>query len=695
MRRKDVAVADEAQGLLFAPADVDVEVGDAAAVASVAVEVLLATLSDWAERGWIRRLDAALARFMNETCAGMSAPALLAIAFTAHMEGRGHACVSIDELVTAPGPLLAWKPEALAALAAVMASLPGGSAAWLAALSTCAAVCADGTAADDARPLVLQHGRLYLRRYWDYERRVAAQVGARAAVVEPVADEAGARRWLDRLFPERAADPSLARPSHGELDWQKIACAVALRGRFTVITGGPGTGKTWTAARLLALLFAMAPDRTRLRVALAAPTGKAAARLKQSIAAALVGLHERLGAELPLAEFAASLGAARTLHSLLGGRPDTRRFRHHAGHPLEVDVLIVDEASMVHLEMMAALLDAVPAGARIVLLGDKDQLASVEAGAVLGELCRDAERVRYRADTARHVAAVAGQAIAPQDIDDTGPALAQRTVLLRRSQRFGGAIGALAQAVNAGDAVAAEVLLREDGGGPVCWLPTATPAAIVELASAGRPGAPGGFGSSLEAIRQRPATSGAADVDAWARRVLSELDRFRVLCAVREGEWGVAGLNPAIERRLREEGLLPAGADWYEGRPVMVTRNDRSLGIYNGDIGIALRPQRGAPGLRAYFVDGDTVRSVAVGRLADVETAFAMTVHKSQGSEFDHTVLVLPAEAGAVTSRELIYTGITRARSALTLVSRSASALAAGIAQSARRTSGLHDLLHG
>ena len=174
---------------------------------------------------------------------------------------------------------------------------------------------------------------------------------------------------------------------------------------------------------------------------------------------------------------------------------------------------------------------------------------------------------------------------------------------------------------------------------------------------------------------------------------MSELDRFRVLCAVREGDWGVAGLNLAIEKRLREEGLLSGGSEWYEGRPIIVTRNDRALGVYNGDIGIALRPTPDATSLRAYFVDGDAVRSVAVSRLADVETAFAMTVHKSQGSEFDHTVLVLPPEPGMVTSRELIYTGITRARSALTLVSKSASALSAGIAQSARRSSGLHSLL--
>jgi exodeoxyribonuclease V alpha subunit len=488
-----------------------------------------------------------------------------------------------------------------------------------------------------------------------------------------------------RTFPERA-------PGSGP-DWQKIACALALRGRLTVITGGPGTGKTYTAARLLALLFAMSPKGKPLRLALAAPTGKAAARLKQSIDAALDGLQQRLGDALPLVDLASSLGAARTLHSLLGARPDTRRFRHDASNPLEVDVLVVDEASMVHLEMMAAMLDALPEGAHIVLLGDKDQLASVEAGAVLGELCRDAEEVRYTSDTARHVAALTGQQIPARFFDERGSPLAQRTVMLRESQRFGGAIGALAQAANAGDAAAAKDLLSEGCSGPICWLPSASPPDIVELAAGGRRGSPGGYRNYLEAIRRRRADARAEDTNAWARQVLSELDRFRVLCAVREGDWGVAGLNRAVEKRLREEGLLAGGSEWYEGRPVIVTRNDRALGVYNGNIGIALKPTPDATTLRAYFVDGDAVRSVAVSRLADVETAFAMTVHKSQGSEFDHTVLVLPAEPGMVTSRELIYTGITRARSALTLVSKSSSAFFEGIAQTAKRSSGLHALL--
>ena len=420
---------DPTQGTLFPV------VQDDAVAASERLDAaqLLATLADWAERGWIRRLDAALARFIADVSPGTSAPALLAVALTAHMEGRGHACLSIDECVATPERLLGWKPEPLAALIAVMAALPSDAAQWVGALAACSGVCAHALAPDAARPLVLRQGRLYLRRYWDYECRVALQVAERAAGVEPV-DEPGARSWLDRLFPDRS-------PGSGA-DWQKIACALALRGRFTVITGGPGTGKTYTAARVLALLFAMSPEDKPLRFALAAPTGKAAARLKQSIDGALVGLQERLGATLDLAKLAAALGAARTLHSLLGARPGTRRFRHDAAHPLEVDVLVVDEASMVHLEMMAALLDALPADARVVLLGDKDQLASVEAGAVLGELCRDAERVRYTPATAGFVAALTRQDVPATFVDEAGSRLAQRTVMLRESQRFGGAIGA-------------------------------------------------------------------------------------------------------------------------------------------------------------------------------------------------------------------------------------------------------------
>src|SRR5690606_7981275 len=233
------------------------------------------------------------------------------------------------------------------------------------------------------QPLVLRDEKLYLRRYWRYERAVAARALRRVAT--PFAlDEEKARAWLDRLVPS---------PESGAVppgDGQKIACAIALRSGLSVITGGPGTGKTYTAARLLALLLALDPQPERLRLAIAAPTGKAAARLKESIGAALKELQGKLGSDLPLASLVDGIGPARTLHSLLGARPDTRKFRHGVANPLSVDVLIVDEASMIHLEMMDALLAAVPPQARLVLLGDKDQLAPVDAGAGLGELSRDA-----------------------------------------------------------------------------------------------------------------------------------------------------------------------------------------------------------------------------------------------------------------------------------------------------------------
>ncbi|MBC7731845.1 MAG: exodeoxyribonuclease V subunit alpha [Bacteriovorax sp.] len=677
---------------------------------------LLATLKAWSEQGWLRRLDSAFAGFMTDLCPAAPAPVVMAAALVAHVEGRGHSCLAVDDLLRDADALLGWAPLASVALSEVMANLPREAEAWLSALRASPLVATDGPgtdssdAADDAAegtaddrsspPLVLRGSKLYLRRYWDHERRIAAQVLQRGAAVD-VVDEPAARQWLDRLFPSPPAD-GVATETTTEtaiepaIDWQKVACGVALRGRLSVITGGPGTGKTHTAARLLALLFAMDAEPQRLRVALAAPTGKAAARLKQSIAAALQALQSRLGDSLPLAELAAHIGAARTLHGLLGARPDTRRFRFDAAHPLEVDVLIVDEASMIHLEMMAALLDALPARARVVFLGDKDQLASVEAGAVLGDLCRDAEQGRYRADTAAFIEAVTGQRLPAQFLGH-GPALAQQTVMLRESRRFSGLIGQLAAAVNAGDAKAAVALLKGAAAGqPLHWLDAPTPAAVVHLAVHGRAGVKGagdGYAGYLDALRQRPEAADRAGYEAWALSVLTAFERFRLLCAVREGDWGAAGLNTAIERVLVAEGRLVKRGEWYEGRPVMVTRNDPGVGVFNGDIGIVLKPLDIAAPLRAFFLDGTAVRSVGVSRLANVETAFAMTVHKSQGSEFEHTVLVLPQEPSQVLTRELVYTGITRARQAFTLVTGRPQAFAQALAQRTRRASGLLELL--
>lgn len=671
---------------------------------------LLALLRRWADAGLLRRLDAALASFVAGQDAQAGPALLVAAALLAQMEGRGHSCLPLAPLAGNPNDVLAWPAEALPAQQALWQMLPARLSGWVAALAASPVVRVVGPdgGEDLGQPLVLAGADgpaplLYLRRYWDYERAVATHVIQRTAaqaVAGQPPDEALARHWLDRLFPPSAEG--------GPVDWQKLACALALRGRLSVITGGPGTGKTYTAARLLALLFATAPDAGQLRVALAAPTGKAAARLKQSIDGALLQLQGSMGGEIDLAGLVQRMGAARTLHSMLGARPDTRHWGFHAGRQLDVDVLIVDEASMVHLEMMAALLEALPAGARLVLLGDKDQLASVEAGAVLGDLCRDAQAGRYMPDTLDYALRVAGQAVPPQfaaPAGDRPPTLAQHTVMLRESRRFGGPIGQLARAVNAGHAAQAQALLdagTQGGAHAELWERQGGGVqAVTELAVRGRGGL-ACYALYASALQNRPAADGDHEAAhrAWVVEVLQAFERFRLLCAVREGDWGVSGLNRAVEQALEAQGVLRRGGEWYAGRPVMVTRNDAQLGVFNGDIGIALPggwhggsqggPQ-GASGqpLRVYFLQGDELRSVGVSRLAHVETAFAMTVHKSQGSEFEHTALVLPSRGGSVLGRELVYTGITRARQAFSLFSEVPGLLASAVGSPTQRASGL------
>lgn len=636
---------------------------------------LLEHIDGLTEAGLLRRLSAAFARFIASV-GGAGAPLTLACVLLSELEGRGHSCLMLDELVDDPGLLMGWSEEQWRALADAAGALPKSVAAWRALLEQSEQVWRVGDL-DFQQPLALDGARLYLRRYWRDEMLVARAIGARAQACR-APELARVRRWLDILFDQPSPD--------GGPDWQKIACAIALRGRVTIITGGPGTGKTYTVANLLTLLFAVSAQPERLRVALAAPTGKAAARLKQSIDKALDSLAGKVGSELDLAQLTRRIGAARTLHSLLGARPDTRAFQHHAGNLLDVDVLIVDEASMVHLEMMAALLDALPAHAMLVLLGDKDQLASVEAGAVLGDLCHEAQAGGYTAATLAYARAASGAAIGPEFLG-AGGALAQQTVMLRHSHRFSGPIGALAGAVNAGESGEALACLHGDSGGKLAWIEPAQQADLLQLALVGRPGAPGGYRPYLELLQ-----AAAPEHEAWVRAVLLKFESFRILCAVRDGEWGVHGLNAAIEQRLEREGLI-ARAEWYVGRPVMVTRNDYGSGVFNGDIGLTLRDPARPASLRVYFFEGEAVRSVLATRLRHVETAFAMTVHKSQGSEFRHTVLVLPKEGGGMLARELVYTGITRARDFFTLVSPTQTVLVEAIARRTRRASGLRGLL--
>ena len=655
---------------------------------------LLEQLHLWQTEGILRQLDVAWMQFVRAQQSDASDALLLAATLLTHLEGRGHSCLPLAEVLRHPSEVLGWESHAQMQLQAQL-DLPGHSLAqWLHALSSSALVRVVERDADTGQPMVLAGAHtetplLYLRRYWHHERLVAQHVQARCVQPDTV-DEASAKKWLERLFP---SSPKTANAT--ACDWQRLACALALRGRLTIITGGPGTGKTYTAARLLALLWGTSPQPHDLRVALAAPTGKAAARLKQSIDQALQKLQPLVAPDLDLPALVERTGAARTLHSLLGSQPGTRQWRHHRNHPLEVDVLIVDEASMVHLEMMAALLDALPPTARLIVLGDKDQLASVEAGAVLGDLCRSAENGHYTPDTVAYALRVAGQHIPAALQDSDGSALAQRTIMLRHSHRFGGPIGQLALAVNAGDAAQAKLVLDQCPDDSLHARTGTTLQRIWELAVHGR-GTADGYHAYLQALHQRPPAGDEAAHHDWVVQVLSKFERFRLLCAVREGDWGVAGLNSAVERMLRQvkDHPLPSGGEWYVGRPVMITRNDPALGVFNGDIGITLPSVRG-DSLRVYFLDGAQLRSVGVARLAHVETAFAMTVHKSQGSEFAHTALVLPARSGGVLGRELVYTGITRAREHFSLLTQHSALLAEALANPTRRSSGLLRFLHG
>ena len=661
---------------------------------------VLQQLRSWCELGWLRRLDLAFAGFLAEADPHADPQLLLAVALLAHLEGLGHACLdlrdAVDPVQLGVQPALAHELLQLARQLLDPPVAPGGShgtelaRAWREALQGSRAVrCvehgdADADADDQGQPLVLEHERLYLRRYRDYECRLAAQWLGRMRLAQPPAP-GGVATWMDRLF-VTAAEGSDAADAADGADWQRIACALALRHGVSVITGGPGTGKTFTAARLLVLALATAAQPEGLRIALAAPTGKAAARLKQSIDAALRQLGERLRGDSrgeQVLALAARIEPARTLHALLGASAGTRRLRHHAANPLDVDLLLVDEASMVHLEMMADLLDALPQHARLVLLGDRDQLASVEAGAVLGELCAHARDGRYTPDTAAEVRRLSGQRIDDALQDAQGPLLAQSVAMLRRSRRFGGGIAMLAEAVNRAHAQQARAALLGDP--QLHWQQQAQPRQVCELVLRER-----GLRECLERVCAG-CDGDAAAHDTWALRALRDFDSLRVLCAVRQGPWGVEQVNRLLEQALRARGLLGDGDPWYAGRAVMVTRNDPDLGLFNGDIGLALRAADGA--LRVAFAQAAGVRWIAPGRLAHVETAFAMTVHKSQGSEFGHVVLMLGN--GPSLSRELLYTAVTRARERLSLLTEQPQLLEQCVARVTRRSGGLLRRLQG
>ncbi|EOF9298309.1 exodeoxyribonuclease V subunit alpha [Enterobacter bugandensis] len=595
-----------------------------------------ALLLDAIEQRALRHLDVQFAMMV----AGEEPAVMLAAAILSKDAGEGHVCLPLSRLVVDEK-----MPPALQACFALL----GEAVDWQEILLRSPAV----SSADTGTPMILTGERLYLNRLWRNELTVARFFSETNAPLP--CDEALLRQTLDTLF-----------TSDDETDWQKVAAAVALTRRISVISGGPGTGKTTTVAKLLAALIQLSGEQ-KCRIRLAAPTGKAAARLTESLGGALQ--------KLPLTGERLALfpNEASTLHRLLGAQPGSQRLRYHAGNPLHLDVLVVDEASMIDLTMMSRLIDALPPHARVIFLGDRDQLASVEAGAVLGDICTYAS-LGYTAERAEELARLTGCSLAAENHLLAG-ALRDSLCLLQKSYRFGSdsGIGQLAAAVNRGDRHATCAVF--DG--------TFTDIEKKSLQTgeeyqAMLDDALLGYQHFLTGVQQQ----------STPEQVIAAFGEYQLLCALREGPFGVSGLNDRLEQLLAQKRKInrTPHSRWYEGRPVMISRNDSALGLFNGDIGIAL--DRGQ-GLRVWFHMPDgSVKSFQPSRLPEHETAWAMTVHKSQGSEFNHAALILPTQLSPVVTRELIYTAITRARQRLSLYTDE-RVLVQAIATRTERRSGL------
>jgi exodeoxyribonuclease V alpha subunit len=535
------------------------------------------------EVGILRDLDVHLVESLCRICAAALSPAAqVLLALASRASGEGHACLDLES----PD----WLPALDAAPAeapAQPAQLPGGMSAAEArdVLAAAPQLVGDGSAT--ATPFVLEASRLYLRRFWNYERLVAQRLLERARALSAPAP---ANPSLEKAIDDAPLVPE-----------QRDAVRKALSGRLAILTGGPGTGKTYVAAQFLLLLARHSAAGRPLRIRMAAPTGKAAARMDESLRDALGGQPLDLQIE-----------PASTLDRLLGPLPNSPYFRHCRGNPIPADVVLVDETSMIDLPKMAKLLDALDESTHLVLLGDKDQLASVEPGSVLAEIC-DAAALRPRIAT------------------------------LSQSQRFppGSPVARLAEAINEGRSDDAWRLAAGVGvSSSAAFQAKSPPAAFAKAVR-------DGYAPLLAA--QSPQEAFAA------------LAQFRVLCAMRRGPQGVDALNDAIRRTL----FPRATGDFYARRPVLVTQNDYEANLYNGDVGIVWPDPQRDNELAVFFENRP--RPVPCSRLPAHESAFAMTIHKAQGSGFGHVLALLPDRDSPLMTRELLYTAITRTRRSVDL----------------------------
>jgi len=613
--------------------------------------------------GVIDPVDFHFSRFMGDLAETNDPDLILGIALASHAAGGGDVCLELEK----------WAGKS------IIERVDGGDGIVCPSLSTWRRKLAESKVVgppDTFHPLILDNrDRLYLYRYWTYESELVAALKKRKGHLRGGLEISRLKESLDRFFPTSLEE---------EPNRQRLAAAVAAMRLFCVISGGPGTGKTYTAGKILGVLSELAIPKETLKILLAAPTGKAAARLADAIKRLKPKLTCSIAVKASIPE------EAQTLHRLLKPIPGTPYFRHDSDNPVEADLIVIDEASMVDIALMAKLMNAVKKTTGIILMGDKDQLASVESGAVLGDLCNRNQPHSYSAEFAAQVEGLLENSWNAAGKGDVAPpGLQDHIVFLEKSYRFPpeSAISRFSRAVNSGDSKGALSIAEDRAHGSVSWktVPNA-----MELRRSLQTAA-------ISAFRDWPL--GGDPIKA-----LDRLDRFRILCAVKRGVFGVAEVNRMIEDILFKKGLIDrkgaAGGTgeefWYIGRPILITRNDYRTDLFNGDMGIALADHDATEGgiSVCFHGSGGDVRRIAPHRLPEHETAFAMTVHKSQGSEFEKVILMLPNADVPVLSRELIYTAVTRARENVTIWGVEEVFFRA-VKRTIRRSSGLKSALWG
>ena len=608
-------------------------------------------------------LDRHFAMFMGRLAKNHSFYAALAAALVSRNTGAGNICLDLAEY--AGKPMLLNSRET-GRDAYICPRLPD----WAELLIQSGVVGQD----EGDTPLVLdKSNRLYLRRYWQYEKAILRFIRERAIPCIEGLNLHKLRKDLKELFQTQ--------PAEG-VDWQQVAAIAAATRSFSVISGGPGTGKTTTVAKILALLMGQYNDTRQLRILLGAPTGKAASRLQQAINAA--GLLQSGSAPLQAA----------TLHRMLGYVTNSPYFRHNAENPLAADIIVIDEASMIDLPLLAKLMQAVPVTARLILLGDRHQLASVQPGSVLGDICHSETMSGFSKEFCGLIAELSGFSIAPSALSGTktvSASLQDSFVELVQNYRFSpeSGIAKLSLAVREGDGDGALDILLKAEDDSIAWSEIPAPAELGKKLQ-GSPNV-----SQFASLQQNLQPDSC----------FNHLDRFRILCALRSGPFGMERVNTLLEQHLVPQVLNDMSGDTaaqFEGmktflpyRPIMVTENDYNLQLFNGDVGLILPDTENLQSVRAFFKGEDGIlRGLAPALLPGHETVFALTVHKSQGSEFNRVLLILPDRDSPLLTRELLYTAITRGREKVEIWGRK-SIFVSGVKRRIKRTSGLAEALWG